>query len=142
MDFSALRTQVTELLQHEVAYLALADNGPSTSLQLSEWYESAEHQPSHPVFWGLLQPWRPIASTPILSCLTIVTPPPLYTACGCGHGGTRNISTSCSVHTWSVNPAAIAGVHSRHNFAEPLPLVVSETRNGWRKLVCGRTKLW
>jgi hypothetical protein len=25
---------------------------------------------------------------------------------------------------WSVNPAAIAGVHGRHNLAEPLPLVI------------------
>jgi Rhodopirellula transposase DDE domain len=29
---------------------------------------------------------------------------------GCGHGGTRNSNTSRSVHTRSVNPAAIAGV--------------------------------
>jgi len=39
-----------------------------------------------------------------------------------------------SDHTWSVNPAAIAGVHGRHNLAEPLPLVGSAIRNGWRKL--------
>jgi len=39
-------------------------------------------------------------------------------------------STSCSVHTWSVKPAAIAGVHSRHTFAEPRPLVASGASNG------------
>src|SRR5262245_45746278 len=46
---------------------------------------------------------------------------------GCGHGGTRNSSTALSVHTWSVRPAAIAGVQGRHVLAEPGPLVDS----GW-----------
>jgi hypothetical protein len=39
--------------------------------------------------------------------------PPPYLAhapAGWGHGGTRYSKTSLSVHTWSVNPAAIAGV--------------------------------
>ena len=39
-------------------------------------------------------------------------PPPhlAHPPAGCGHGGTRYSKTSLSVHTWSVNPAAIAGV--------------------------------
>jgi hypothetical protein len=31
-----------------------------------------------------------------------------------GPGGTRESHTSFSIHTCSVNPAAIAGVHGRH----------------------------
>src|SRR2546427_7506361 len=49
-------------------------------------------------------------------------PPPLtashhrlaHTPAGCGHGGTRNRSTSRRLHTRSVRPAAIAGVWGRH----------------------------
>jgi len=54
--------------------------------------------------------------------------PPLgraHTPADWGHGGTRNSSTSRRVHTWSVNPAAIAGVQGRHVLAEPMPLVGS-----------------
>src|SRR6266581_4624797 len=56
-------------------------------------------------------------------------PPPwlAHTPAGCGHGGTRYSSTSRSVHTWSVSPAAIAGVWGHHCLAEPIPLVGS----GW-----------
>jgi hypothetical protein len=35
----------------------------------------------------------------------------------------------------------MAGVHGRHTFAEPLPLVGSGIRNGWRKLAWGKQKL-
>lgn len=55
---------------------------------------------------------------------------PAYSACDCGHGGTRHIKTSCSVHTRSVNPAAIAGVQGRHFLAEPVPLVGSDCGKG------------
>jgi len=33
-----------------------------------------------------------------------------YSSWGCGHGGARKSITSRRVHTWSVSPAAIAGV--------------------------------
>jgi hypothetical protein len=46
-----------------------------------------------------------------------------YNACGWGHGGTRKSSPSRRVQTWSVNPAAIAGVRGCHRVAEPRPLV-------------------
>lgn len=38
------------------------------------------------------------------------TAPCPYGIWNCGHGGTRNRSTSLRLHTWSVKPAAIAGV--------------------------------
>ena len=46
---------------------------------------------------------------------------PAYSAWGCGHGGTRNMSTSRRLHTRSVNPAAIAGVWRRHCWPSPCP---------------------
>src|SRR5438105_12580798 len=52
-----------------------------------------------------------------------------HTPAGCGHGGTRKSNTARSVQTWSVRPAAMAGVQGRHCLAEPLPLVGS----GWDK---------
>src|SRR2546421_8712007 len=64
-----------------------------------------------------------------------------HTPTGWGHGGTRNRSTSRRVHTRSVTPAAIAGVHGHHCLAEPLPLVGRGCGNRWRKLVWGKQKL-
>jgi hypothetical protein len=65
-----------------------------------------------------------------------------HPSAGCDHGGTRNRSTSRSVQTWSVSPAAMAGVQGRHCLAEPVPLVGSGCAKGWRKLPCGKQKLW
>src|SRR5712664_4074322 len=62
------------------------------------------------------------------------------TSAGCGHGGTRKSMTSLRVHTWSVKPAAIAGVHGRHCLAEPWPWVGRGCDRGWRKLAWGRQK--
>ena len=56
---------------------------------------------------------------------------PVYSTWGCDHGGTRYDSTSLSVHTWSVQSAAIAGVHGRPVLAEPVPLVGTGEGNGW-----------
>src|SRR5712691_8184569 len=53
---------------------------------------------------------------------------------GGGHGGTRNSSTSRRVQTWSVSPAAMAGVLGCHRLAEPLPFVGSGCGRGWRRL--------
>ena len=64
-----------------------------------------------------------------------------YSSWGCGHSGTRYRSTSRSVHTRSVSPAAMAGVHGRHCLVEPVPLVGTGCGNGWRTLACGRQKL-
>src|SRR5712691_7848536 len=70
-------------------------------------------------------------------------PSPLrtHTPTGCGHGGTRKSHISGSVQTWSVSPAASAGVQGRHRLAEPLPLVGSGCGRAWRKEACGRQKL-
>jgi hypothetical protein len=60
---------------------------------------------------------------------------------GWGHGGTRKSSTSRSVQTWSVSPAAIAGVRGRHCVAAPLPWVGSGCGKSRRKLAWGKQKL-
>ena len=73
--------------------------------------------------------------------LTIITLSATYTACGCGHGGTRNSSTSLKVHTCSVNPAAMAGVRGCQCLAVPLPLVGSGCGSAWRRLAWGKQKL-
>src|SRR2546425_11565760 len=60
-----------------------------------------------------------------------------HTPAGWGHGGTRNRSTSRSVQTRSVSPAAMAGVRGCPVLAEPWPWV----GRGWRRLAWGRQKL-
>src|SRR5882724_1519557 len=77
---------------------------------------------------GLLSPRSPFEST-------------AYSVCGWGHGGTRNSNTSRRVHTWSVSPAAIAGVRGCHRLAEPLPCVGKGCGRGRRKLVWGKHQL-
>ena len=71
--------------------------------------------------------------------------PPLrslpHTCAGWGHGGTRNSSTSRSVQTCSVSPAAMAGVRGCQRLAEPRPWVGSSYGNGRRKEACGKQKL-
>src|SRR5262252_10146663 len=64
-----------------------------------------------------------------------------HTPAGWGHGGTRNSSTSRRVQTWSVSPAAMAGVRGCQRLAEPLPWVGSGCGKGRRKLACGKQKL-
>src|SRR5438093_5065500 len=58
-----------------------------------------------------------------------------HTPAGCGHGGTRKSRTSRRVHTWSVSPAAMAGVRGCQRLAEPVPCVGSACGRGWRTLV-------
>ena len=57
------------------------------------------------------------------------------------YGGTRHINTSLRLHTWSVNPAAIAGVYCRHFLTEPVPSIGSGTTNARRRLARGKQKL-
>ena len=64
-----------------------------------------------------------------------------HTPTGCGHGGTRKSSISRKLQTWSVNPAAMAGVWGCQRFADPVPCVGSGSSKGIRKLACGRQKL-
>src|SRR5262252_4179360 len=44
------------------------------------------------------------------------------------------------VQTWSVSPAAMAGVQGRHCLAEPLPWVGAGWGNGRRRLAWGKQK--
>jgi hypothetical protein len=46
-----------------------------------------------------------------------------------------------SDHTCSVKPAAIAGVHGRHIFAKPRPLVALGSASAWRKLAWGHCQV-
>ena len=56
-------------------------------------------------------------------------------------GGTRKLSNSSMVHTWSVNPAAMAGVTGFHFFREPFrPLVGRLWGRRCRKLRWGTMK--
>jgi hypothetical protein len=64
-----------------------------------------------------------------------------HTSTGYGQGGTRNSRTSRKLQTWSVSPAAMAGVHGLHILAEPGPWVDSGSGKGWRKEACGKQKL-
>jgi len=91
----------------------------------------------------LADPWwrprsRPCARTLSAEATSLCRSPPprrAHRPTGWGHGGTRNSSTSLKVQTWSVRPAAIAGVRGRHCVAEPVPCVGSGWSRGWRKLV-------
>ena len=56
-------------------------------------------------------------------------------------GGTRKLSNSSMVHTWSVSPVAMAGVTGFHCFREPFrPLVGRLWGRRCRKLRWGTTK--
>jgi hypothetical protein len=92
-------------------------------------------------FQPLVEPSLPALDILIPSHSTIISSPARYWTCGCGHGGTRYISTSRRVHTWSVNPAAIAGVWGRHCLTEPVPWVGSGWGSAWRKEAWARQKL-
>ncbi len=93
----------------------------------------------------LVTPSTP-AMRPHVACsghLPVPLPPTLraHTPTGCGHGGTRKSSISRTLQTWSVNPAAMAGVWGCQRFADPVPFVGSGSTKGIRKLACGRQKL-
>ena len=72
-------------------------------------------------------------------------PKPVWACHGVIHhmflGGTRKLSNSSIVQMWSVNPAAMAGVRSRHFLGEPCkPLVGMGCASRWRKPRWGMTK--
>ena len=94
----------------------------------------------------LVTPSTPAVRTHVASSgrLTALLPTTLraHIPTGWGHGGTRHRSTSRRVQTWSVSPAAMAGVQGRHCLAEPRPWVGSGWSRGWRKLAWGMQKLW
>src|SRR5712692_4119738 len=101
------------------------------------WPPSRPRTPGDDLDAGRADTRRPLSSPPLTA-----SPPSrcAHTPAGCGHGGTRKSSTSRSVQTWSVRPAAIAGVHGRHCVVEPVPWVDSGCGRGWRTLAWGKQK--
>jgi hypothetical protein len=91
--------------------------------------------PSKPAVWTHIA----CSQAPSRGCFP--SPPRPHTPAGCGHGGTRKSRTSRTLQTWSVNPAAIAGVWGCHRLAVPLPLVGRGCGNGTRRLAWGKQKL-
>jgi hypothetical protein len=102
------------------------------------WPPSGPRPPGDDLDAGRADTRRPLRSAPLTA-----SPPSrcAHTPAGCGHGGPRKSSTSRSVQTWSVRPAAIAGVHGRHCVVEPVPWVDSGCGRGWRTLAWGKQKL-
>jgi hypothetical protein len=62
----------------------------------------------------LVTPSTPAMRTPVVCSGHLPLPLPTtllaHIPAGCGHGGTRQSRTSRKLQTWSVSPAAIAGV--------------------------------
>ena len=102
------------------------------------WHPSGPRTPGDDLDAGRADTRRPLSSPPLTA-----SPPSrcAHTPAGCGHGGTRKSSTSRSVQTWSVRPAAIAGVQGRHCVVEPVPWVDSGWGRGWHTLAWGKQKL-
>src|SRR5215467_4314698 len=102
------------------------------------WHPSGPRTPGDDLDASRADTRCPLSSPPLTAS------PPLrcaHTPAGCGHGGTRKSSTSRSVQTWSVRPAAIAGVQGRHCVVEPVPWVDAGCGRGWRTLAWGKQKL-
>jgi alpha-ketoglutarate-dependent taurine dioxygenase len=100
-----------------VVYLLAADKYPRLTRRLSqeqkgldERARTASQRPSPSCGRPRRRPCGRTAPTQATSPCRFPPPPLAHTPAGCGHGGTRYSKTSLSVHTWSVNPAAIAGV--------------------------------
>jgi hypothetical protein len=77
---------------------------------LDERARTASQRPSPPCGRPRSRPCGRTAPAQATSPCRFPPPHLAHAPAGCGHGGTRYSKTSRSVHTWSVNPAAIAGV--------------------------------
>jgi len=107
---------------------------PQGQKGLDERARMVSSRPFHP--WRRPQS-RPCGRTSPMQAFSPCCFPPLlctHTPAGCGQGGTRNNNTSRNVQTWSVSPAAMAGVEHCHCWAEPVPWVGRGCGNGTRKL--------
>src|SRR5215813_14434535 len=102
------------------------------------WHPSSPLTP-HDAFKVGRADTQPVATYGNPSLLLLLSRPHAFA--GCGHGGTRKSSISRTLQTWSVNPAAMAGVCGCQRFANPGPCVGSGSTKGIRKLACGRQKL-
>jgi CBS domain-containing protein len=120
-----------------IVYLPIADNYCRLTHRLSQGQKGIAERARMASQWPSL-PWerpqsRPCGRTaPAQATFPFHFPSPqlVHTPAGCGHGGTRYNSTSRRVHTWSVSPAAIAGVWGCQRLAEPLPWVGSGCGKG------------
>ena len=108
---------------------------------LDEGARMASQRPSHPCGRPRRRPCGRTSPAQAPSPCCFPSPQRPHTPAGWGHGGTRKHSTSRSVQTCSVRPAAIAGVRDCQRLAEPWPLAGRGCGHGWRKLACGRQKL-
>src|SRR5262249_49056850 len=100
-----------------VAYLLGADNPISPLLSRLRGAQQPVVRPRHACVAPCSHLLARFLTDPSRSFVRPSSWPTFYRACGCGHGGTRNNSTSRRVQTWSVSPAAMAGVHGRHRLA-------------------------
>ena len=94
---------------------------------------AASHEPSQPGSRACYRSFHLSAGVPPPLGLLFL-PPITYPCCGCGHGGTRKSKTSHSDQTWSVRPAAIAGVRGRPCWADPVSFVDAGTGTGFNPL--------
>jgi hypothetical protein len=139
LDFTSLT--LDEFQQLVAVYLHTADKyrrstrrPPQGQKGLDERARMVSSRPFHP--WRRPQS-RPCGRTSPMQAFSPCCFPPLlctHTPAGCGQGGTRNNNTSRNVQTWSVSPAAMAGVEHCHCWAEPVPWVGRGCGNGTRKL--------
>jgi hypothetical protein len=119
----------TSTLQR-VVYLSPADKYPRLTRPTVTGAKRHSQEGSHglpAVLCPLVTPSKPAVRTHVACAGPLPSLLPTtrlaHTPAGCGHGGTRKSSISRSVQTWSVNPAAIAGVCGRHCLADPVPFV-------------------
>jgi hypothetical protein len=127
------RACVAVYLHSAVKYHKLTRRPSQEQKGLDERASLSSQRPSHPCGRPRSRPcgrtssaW---ATSPCRSPRALLA----HTPTGCGHGGTRKSRTSRKLQTWSVNPAAIAGVHGRHCWADPVPWVGRGCGSGWRK---------
>jgi len=118
------------MLPNRAVYLAAAAKYRRLTHRLSqeqkgldERARTASQRPSPPCGRPRSRPCGRTAPAQATSPCRFPPPRRAHSSAGCGHGGTRNSSTSRNVQTRSVSPAAIAGVRGCHVFAEPAPLV-------------------
>src|SRR5215831_5537399 len=134
--------------KHQVVYLHPADNYHRLTWLTFTRAKRPSREGSHGLpaaLSPLVRPSTPAAWTHVACSGPLLWLFPTirlaHTPAGCGQGGTRKSSTSRRVHTWSVSPAAMAGVWGCHRLAEPVPWVGSDCGNGRRKEACGKQKL-
>jgi hypothetical protein len=101
-----------------VMYLHTADKYPRLTRPTFKGPKRSIKEGSHGIPAALSSLWtssKPAMWTHGACSGPLILPRPTtllaHTPAGCGHGGTRKSSTSRTLQTWSVNPAAMAGVY-------------------------------